>query len=66
MKTVKISNKAADCLAWFADHPYYGEGDISEAIIALTEEWFMRDTRNKPLERMKGELKGQYKRFIAK
>jgi hypothetical protein len=38
-KKIKISDKAADCLAWFVGHPYYGD-DLSEVIVDLTAEWF--------------------------
>ncbi len=44
-KKIKISNKAADCLAWFAGHPYYGDS-LSEVIVDLTEEWFIRDGKD--------------------
>ena len=44
MRKLKISDEAADCLAWFVNHPYYGGGkDISTAIIELSHEWFLRD-----------------------
>jgi hypothetical protein len=47
MRKIKISNKAADCLAWFVEHPYYGDGkSFSEAILSLTEEWFSREDKN--------------------
>lgn len=44
-KRIKISNKAADCLAFFIGHPYYGD-DLSEVIVNLTEEWFMREGKD--------------------
>ena len=53
-KKIKISNKAADCLAWFAGHPFYAD-DLSEVIVDLTEEWFSREGKHMDL------IKGLYK-----
>jgi hypothetical protein len=52
---IKISNKAADCLAWFAGHPFYAD-DLSEVIVGLTEEWFRREGKH-----MDSMIKGLYK-----
>jgi hypothetical protein len=46
---IEISKHAADCLAWFVDHPFYGD-TISEVVIELTEEWGARE--GKSLESM--------------
>jgi len=43
-KTIKISNEAADCLAFFTVNDWYGP-TISDVIINHTKEWFLREGR---------------------
>ena len=47
-KKIKISDEAADCLAWFAGHPFYAD-DPSGVIVELTEEWFRREGKDMDL-----------------
>ena len=60
MIKIKVSEEAADCLAWFAGHPYYSDNhDISEAIIELVKEWFERDGKEY-------YVKGEYEHLLSR
>lgn len=43
--TITISKEAADCLAWWNEHPMYGP-DFSETIITLMTEWLNRENKS--------------------
>lgn len=45
MPEIKISKKAADCLAYFVGDIYYGN-TLSSVIINQTKEWFCREGKN--------------------
>jgi len=57
--TIEITEKAADCLAWFAGHPFYGD-TFSDIIVDLTEEWAARE--NKTLAGM--YVHGEYQEYV--
>ena len=60
MRNLKVTDQAADCLAWFGDHDMYAEGDISAGIVALTEQWFLREGKD-----MDFCIGGEYQEFVA-
>ena len=45
MPNIKISKKAADCLAYFVGDSYYGN-TLSSVIINQTKEWFWREGKD--------------------
>lgn len=61
MVNVKLTRKAADCLAWFADHDFYPD-DLSGIIVRMTENWASRE--HKTLEDM--YIDGSYEAFMEK
>ena len=42
MVTIRITRKAADCLAWWAHHPFYAD-DLSGVIVDQMQEWLARE-----------------------
>lgn len=61
--TVKlsISDTAADCLAFFMDHPFYSNTP-SEVIINLTEEWGLRRKDPEFVNSLSGMKDGHFDR----
>lgn len=45
MPKIKISEKAANCLAYFVGDSFYGE-TLSDVIITQTKEWFLRQGKD--------------------
>lgn len=60
METVKLTKQAADCLAWFVDHPFYGD-TLSEVIVDLTREWAAREHTSLEEMCVEGEYKRKYR-----
>lgn len=57
---ITISEEAADCLAWFTSHPYYGD-TLSDVIVDLTKEWGTRE--RKDLDEM--GVRGEYEYYLS-
>ncbi len=64
--TVIITREAADCLAFFVDHPMYGDGkpDLSAIIVQHFHEWCHRDGRD--VSMTKSDNLGEFRRIFKR
>lgn len=63
--SAKLTQQAADALAFFVDDPFYGDGeaDLSKIIVAHFEEWANRE--NIDIDELHDRAAGEYQRHFG-